>query len=749
MSSCLPRHPSWISGSIRLRGLSHPEHIYQLLHPDLPAEFPPLVSQDKVPNNLPQQLTSFIGRKKEIEEVKQLLAPNLADDQLEENAALTRLITLIGPGGTGKTRLSLQAGGELLEVFPDGVWLVELAPLADPQFIVQTIAARLGLSAQPGRPLLDHLTGYLRSRRLLLILDNCEHLLADCAALADSLLRDCPNLHILTSSREALGIDGEQAYHVRSLALPQHMEGLSLAQLSSYEAVSLFVQRAAAVQTGFTLTSENAASVLQICRRLDGIPLAIELAAARTRVLMPAQIALRLDQRFQLLTGGSRTALPRQRTLQALIDWSFDLLSEPESIFFQRLSVFVGGRTLEAAESVAGYAPIESFEVLDLLQQLVSKSLVVAERTDLGMRYHFLRTIRQYAQNKLAQSGEASIMRSRHLEYFVSLVEEMAPGYRRQNQLSLLARTDFEIDNMRAALDWAVESGRHEAAARLVSAAVDYLYYYGSRFVEGYQWALRVLKNLEKISPEFQIRLLVAAGKLAYANGDLSSSKQYCQEALKKARKLGDKENQAWSLIFAGVSSIKQSGTDSEAVRYVAEGLTIFRELDHQPGIAQALNIMGELLRSSGDYRRAREAYEESLDIVRETGEVIRENILIANLSYVAYNLGDYERAAELSASSFNQAYRLGMRLGAANRLADLAGPLSKLGEAEKAAQLMGLSAALMAETGADYQIPDKNELTKYEADIRAQLDEQTFDAAWKKGQAMDLDQAVSLTLGE
>ena len=365
------------------------------------------------------------------------------------------------------------------------------------------------------------------------------------------------------------------------------------------------------------------------------------------------------------------------------------------------------------------------------------------------MRYHFLETIRQYAQDKLAQSGEASIMRNRHLEYFVSLVEEMAPSYRRRNQLRFLAQTDFEIDNMRAALDWALESGRHEAAARLVSSAVDYLYYYGSRFVEGYQWARRVLENLEKIAGEYQIGLLVAAGKLAYANGDLPSNKQYCQEALKKARKLDDKENQAWSLIYMGVSSLKQSGTDSEPLRFVEEGLTIFRELDHQPGMAHALNIVGELLRSSGDYLLARKAYEESLDIVRETGEVIRENMLIANLSYVAYNLGDYERAAELSATSFKQAYHLGMRLQTVNGLAGLAGPLSKLGEAEKAAQLMGLSAALMAEIGVDYQIRDKLELAKYEAEIRAQLDQQTFEAAWKKGQTMELNQAVSYMLGE
>ena len=415
-------------GEQRLKDLARPEHVFQLLHPTLPSNFPSLRSLDAFPHNLPVQLTSFIGREREMAEVKRLLAT-------------THLLTLTGPGGTGKTRLALQLGAEMLGVadYADGVWLVELAALEHPGALPQAIAAAFCLGSMPGREPLDAVTDFLRDKRLLLILDNCEHLIDAVARLADHLLRASPRLKILASSREALGVTGEVAFRVPSLSLPEegaHGVGddashMSPVELMACEAARLFVERATAVNPRFALTDRNAPAVAQICRRLDGIPLALELAAARVKVFTAEQIAARLDDRFRLLTGGSRTALPRQQTLRAAIDWSYDLLAEPERALLKRLSVFVGGWTFEAAEAIC---PGE--DVLEALTQLVNKSLVVAEhradeRED-GVRYRMLETVRQYARDRLLDAGVAEVAAARdcHLDYFLSVSEQAEPPLR-------------------------------------------------------------------------------------------------------------------------------------------------------------------------------------------------------------------------------------------------------------------------------------------------------------------------------
>jgi predicted ATPase len=359
-------------GEHRLKDLAIPERVFQLVHPDLPADFPPLRTLDARPHNLPLQVTSFVGRERELAEVGRLLAAG-------------RLATLTGPGGTGKTRLALHAAADALEGHPDGVWLAELAALADPALVPQAVAAAVGVREEPGRPLLPTLTAALAPRRVLLVLDNCEHLLDACARLVDALLRACPHVRLLCTSREALGIAGEAVWRVPSLAVPAAAAGLhapvgpDAAGLARSAAVRLFVDRAAAVRPGFALTEENAAAVARVCARLDGIPLAIELAAARVRVLPPRQLLARLDDRFRLLTGGSRTALERHQTLQATVDWSYALLAQPERAVFARLAVFAGGWTLEAAEAVCAGDGIEAVEVLDLLTRLADRSLVVVE----------------------------------------------------------------------------------------------------------------------------------------------------------------------------------------------------------------------------------------------------------------------------------------------------------------------------------------------------------------------------------
>ena len=380
-------------GEKRLKDLLRPEHLYQINVSGLPAIFPPLKTLDSFPNNLPTQLTTFIGRENEISELKQELHKH-------------RLVTLTGSGGTGKTRLSLQVAAELLEKFEHGIWFVELAPLADPDLIPQTILSAIGIQEQQGKTPIELLKEYLHEKRVLIVLDNCEHLIEASARVVDALLNAAPKIRILASSREALAVKGELSYPVPSLSLPDMKHLPVIGQLSQYEAVRLFIDRASLVAPHFDVDKNNAPFIAQICYRLDGIPLAIELAAARVKMFSIEQISKRLDDRFRLLTGGARTALPRQQTLRALIDWSYDHLSEKERLLLCRLSVFAGDWTFEAAEEVCAGDNIESFDILDLLTQLVNKSLVVVmEGSQSGeTRYRMLETIRQYAREKLSGS---------------------------------------------------------------------------------------------------------------------------------------------------------------------------------------------------------------------------------------------------------------------------------------------------------------------------------------------------------
>ncbi len=419
-------------GEHHLKGLLYAEHIFQVSAPDLAKEFPSLNSLSAATHNLPTQLTTFIGRERELMETQ---------DKVES----ARLLTLIGPGGTGKTRLALQLAANQLDRFKDGVWLVELAPIVDPAFIVSTIAAVFELREAQGIPLITVLIDYLRAKEVLLVLDNCEHLVEASARIADQLLHACVKLKIIASSREALAVDGETVYRVPSLSLPDP----SSSDLMKYEATRLFIERAARVEPRFQATTENAAAIVQICQRLDRIPLAIELAAARIKLFTPEQIAERLDDRFKLLSGGSRTALPRQQTLQALIDWSYQLLNELEQRVLRRLAVFSGGWTIEGAEAVVNEA-----EALDGLLGLANKSLVNVTEQSGAARYRFLETIRQYAMDKLLESEEASETRNRHVDYVLELTGHPDPGFFVYQRLSWLDQMEVEHDNLRAALDW-------------------------------------------------------------------------------------------------------------------------------------------------------------------------------------------------------------------------------------------------------------------------------------------------------
>ena len=587
-------------GAHRLKDLVRPEHIYQAAVPDLPSEFLPLKTLDTQPNNLPDQLTSFIGREREMARVKEILNG-------------TRLITLTGPGGCGKTRLALQVAADIIDEFPDGVWVIEQATLADPGLIPYSVATALGLQLQSGYTIQLALTEYLRERNCLLLFDNCEHLIDASARFADALVRACPNLKILVTSREGFGIAGEVIYSVPSLAIPS-LDTQPFQTLTQYEAVRLFIDRAVTSQPNFAITEQNAPAVGQICYHLDGIPLAIELAAARVNVLSVDQISERLVDRFRLLTGGSRTALPRQQTLRALIDWSYSLLSPAERILFERLSIFSGGWTLETAESLCAGDGIESFEVLDRLQNLAAKSLiVVGEGVDGRMRYHMLETIRQYAHEKLVNSEQLSMFRDRHLDWFLDFEEQARPKLFSGEQMVMLNRLDAEHDNFRASLAWSMETAV-EKGLRLAAGLYRFWRLRGYWF-ERLDWFKKLLAQPEALAPTpIRAYALIARGDMELSQGEYAAAEKSFAESLQIYRKLGDEKGIAEALGELARLSIQQ-GDFIQAGELGQESLEISRKIGDNFQISQALNRLAHGLRAQGNWIRANELLKESVTL--------------------------------------------------------------------------------------------------------------------------------------
>ena len=601
-------------GEKRLKDLLRAQHLYQLSISGLPTTFPPLKTLDAFRNNLPLQLTTFIGREKEIAAVKQ---------ELESH----RLVTLTGSGGTGKTRLSLQVAADLLETFPDGIWFVELAPLAGPDAIPQVVLTTLGLVEQPGKTIQQILSDYLHEKKVLLIIDNCEHLIEACAKLVNTFLSHALALKILASSREALGVDGELAWHVPSLSLPDPREIHELDQLTQYEAVRLFIDRAGLANPHFLVTKANAPAIVQICHHLDGIPLALELAAARVRGLSVEQIASRLDDRFHLLTSGTRTALPRHRTLHALIDWSHDLLTEPERMLLRRLSVFAGGWTLEAAEFVCIGDSLESDQILDVLLHLVDKSLVLAETQGAESRYHMLETIRQYAREKLWATGEGERMRQRHLSYFVELAERAEPNLRAFDMVMWLDRLEAEHDNFRTALEWAQESDV-EAQLRLAS-ALQWFWHIRGHKTEGIDSLERGEKPLWPQRAMIPGKALITAGLLRLMSGETDKVAMLSEESLRLFRELGMSGRRGLAYTLLLMSAVPGNKQDFLGVKtFVKESLAIFQELGDKFGRAECLMNLGWLAIQDGEYEQARSLWEDHFALRREIGD--KDGIAIA-----------------------------------------------------------------------------------------------------------------------
>jgi len=647
----LPPHVTLLDRGLHgLKDLLAPEHVWQLLHPSLPSAFPPLKSLEYLPTNLPRQMTSFIGREREIGEVKQRLAS-------------TPLLTLLGPGGAGKTRLALQVGADSLDHYPDGVWLVELAALSQPDLIPQTIATALGLREEAGGSLQQTVQNYLRNRHALIILDNCEHLLAAAAHLADDLLRACPRVRILATSREGLGIAGEQIYRLASLTLPDPTHAMTPDTVERGEAVRLFVERARAVRSDFIMTRHNAPSVAQLCIQLDGIPLALELAAARVRALPVEQIEARLNDRFRLLTGGSRTALPRQQTLRALMEWSHDLLSEPERLLLRRLSVFVGGWTLEAAEAVCAEAEsapqgsewasllsevsLAPEDVLDLLTNLVDKSLVVYQDQENAGRYRFLETVRQYAWERLQEAGEVEQTHRRHLAYFLRVAEVASTKLLGPEQAQWMRSLKADHDNIRTALTWCESRDDGAEAGLKLTAALWRFWEVGSYWQEGLARYLTALNRPEAAAPtSLRATALQGAGAMARNQAKYERARSLFEEALHIRTALGDRLGMALAFNNLGSLDWRQGDTEKAKERYEAS-LAIRREYQDRRGMAACLLNLGALSQDAGAYEAAARFYAESLVLWREIGDQGNLTILLTNLGNLAMSRQEYPQARD------------------------------------------------------------------------------------------------------
>lgn len=721
-------------GEHRLKSLERPERIYQILHPELPGSFPPLRSLTTLSNNLPQQLTSFVGREREMTEVKRLLSG-------------TRLLTLSGPGGSGKTRLAVQVAADVGEEYRDGVWFVELAPLSDPAHVAPAVASALGLREEPARQLLggqeqtgrtfeDALLSYLQRKQLLLVLDNCEHVVSACALLVAALLRACPDLRILATSQEALGIPGEVLWAVPPLSPPDPARLPPLRDLSLYPAVQLFMDRAAAAVRDFSLTLENAHAVAQVVHRLDGIPLAIELAASRVRVLSVEQIAARLDDRFRLLTGGSRISVPRHQTLRATMDWSYGLLTDAEQALLRRLSVFVGGWTLEDAEAVCADDEVEATAILDLLARLVDKSLVLVDERSDGARYRLLETVRQYSQEWLVESGENVGVRDRHRDWYVQLAERAEPELHGPTQAAWLQRLATEHDNLRAALKWSLERQHAEAGLRLASALWWFWYVYGF-FVEGRRWAEQALAGSAHTPTHLRAKVMQRAGLLCWAQGDYTAAVEFCDQSLALAREAGDDLTVVYALITLGMVAHRNREYTHAAAQYeealaisrrlgdrwstsviliflgrvlshlkdhrraeslLQEGLALSRALGDRWGLASHLYQSGQAAWREDDTGRARALFEESLARFRELGSKEGMQYALNMLGRVAFAQGAYDRAEASHEESLALSREMGDKPGTAYALYHAALAAYRQGAHEKAAAMLLEGLALRRE---------------------------------------------------
>ncbi|HLO27767.1 MAG TPA: tetratricopeptide repeat protein [Anaerolineales bacterium] len=760
-------------GEHRLKDLRQPKHLYQLVITGLPSDFPPLKSLDVSPSNLPIQLTSFIGRSKEITEVKQLLSEG-------------HLLTLTGPGGSGKTRLALQVASEMIEHFHDGVFFVALAPITDPRLVASTIAQTLGVHETAGRSLTDNLKDYLQSKSLLLLLDNFEQVIPAAAIISD-LLAACSKLKVLATSREGLRLSGERTYPVPPLALPDLRQLPSVESLSQYTAVELFVQRARAVKPDFRITNDTAPAVVEICRQLDGLPLAIELAAARIKLLPPRAMLARLENRLEFLTGGARDLPARQQTLRNAIAWSYDLLTEEEQKFFRRLSIFVGGCTIDAAEAVAGDYPAGAW-VLDQLGSFLDKSLLrEVEGTNEEPRFIMLELLREFGLDQLKTSGEEETIRRHHANFFLRLAEQAEAKLERSEQVEWINRMEDEHGNLRAALEWSqTAQGAGEICLRLAG-SLGYFWEARGYFSEGRERLSAVL-SIEAAQGRTAARakLLTRNAELAYRQSDYAATVELAEESLAIYRELGDKQGIASVLIKLG-NAATEAGDYATASEYLEEALTIWQELDDKHGIARALissgwavlrsgdyqlanarleealalsrilgdtrsigfelSGLGEIALRQGNYGRARRLLEESLELRRQLGSKWGIGVSLGTLGWVAMREGDWDRALACLGESLEVRQEIDDKGGSAWCLERLAEVALAQGKPEKAVRLLSAAAALRISIGSVIDPADQPDYQNRRSTLRAELGQERFAAVWNEGRALTLEQAIVYAL--
>jgi len=743
---------------------------------------PDLDAAEKHRIKLPPQLTSFVGRRREIGEIRQLLMTS-------------RLVTLTGPGGCGKTRLALQVARESAGQFDDGVFFVSLATTMDPSLVPNAVAQEMGIVEQPNTQLEDTLRSYLVEKQILLLIDNFEHLL-EAASLLSDLLSVAPKLTALVTSQEALHLSGEYEYLVPPLSIPDPSSVQSTDDLSKYESVNLFTERAKAVSTHFALTDENAKTIATICSRLDGLPLAIELAAARVKLFTPQQLLERLESRLGMLTGGPRDLPARQRTLRNTIDWSYELLDENEETLFARLGVFSGGGSLEAIEAIS--SPGLSIDLLDGLESLLNKSLIYQQEDPSGEpRFDMLETLHEYAQERLALSGEMDSTHHRHLAFFLDLMEEVEAKLLGEEQVTWLKRLDFEYDNLLAAWEWSqTTEDMAGLGLRLIGAMATYLEL-RNQFTIGRELLSAALSAKMNSRPTAErAKALRRAGLLAYMQGDYPATRSLLEESISIYRQLGPsgRSGLANALITFGDMET-EVGDYATASSLMKEALEIARESNDTKGIARAYWQLGACAVRPGNYEEAVQYFEKALPLLRQIGDRTHTGIALSGLAEVAIRQGDYERSAIFENESlalrreidesWGIAVSLGnyswmaLRKGDLNDATDLLGKsimlrceigdvggvawcLEKLAEIAiirgrgskiqpieyvRAAILFGAAAALRAPSASVIDLVDKPEHERQLEEVREKLDESTFEKAWKTGEYMTLELAVEYAL--
>lgn len=735
-------------------------------------------------NNLPVQLSTFIGREREIAEVKQLLSKH-------------RLLTLTGAGGSGKTRLSLKAAGELSGEFEDGVWFVELASVNDPALVTESVASTLNIREQPGQSMMNVLAGYFSTREALLIMDNCEHLISACAQFIENLLQNCPDIRILVTSREVLGIPGEIVWAVPPLSLPiQHSRSHSgsiqsaLHLYGDSESVQLFVTRANAISSEFQLTTENGIWVAEICRRLDGMPLAIELAAARVRSLSVQQIAKRLNDRFHLLTGGSRTAPPRQQTLESAIEWSYSLLSPVEQKVLKCLSVFIDDATLTAAEWVCAAG---SESTLNILSRLVDKSLLTAVRLEDGeIRYRLLETIRQYAGRKLEESADAVEIKNKHLDYFLQQALNAEPYLKADNdRATWLEHFELASDNLRAALEWsALDANRIEKGLRLITIAASFWKLHGYYKEARLRLATLLAHEIAHKPTLLRAKALYVACVFSFLQSDYPAVKSLAEESLSIFRMHGSEGRLGVANALEMLGEVaSEIGDYSTATIFYEEALPIYRESEYLFGISETLRMMGYKDMRGGNWEQAESYMEESLEISRQSKSQGSIASSLCALGELAVRQGRFERAQSLLTEGLRINQQLGEKWGIAVALGSLgwlalrqdnfdemrnllrqsldirietgdrggmAWCLEKIAEAnhlkarfQPAATIFGAAATLRAPVGSMMDAADQPGYESMISSLKTALGKDMFEAAWAEGQSMPLKLAVDYALAE